>query len=276
MISVEREGLELLQFESTYLDDDVFSFVTTRNKAKNDDPYSSFNLGLYSGGNRDEISRNLKQLSNVIGISPENIFLPHQVHGVKIGIIDEDFMSFDADSKTKALNGIDALITNIPFVVIVVTTADCVPVLLYDTKNKVIAAVHAGWRGTVGHIVRQCVEHMSLLYKTRVEEVKAMIGPSISPGCFEVGDEVIDIFRSSGYDLARISFLNRDSNKYHINLWEANRLELTNAGVPHSQIEISQLCTYTLFDRFYSARRLSVSSGRFVTGIYLSGQKNHF
>lgn len=73
MISVEREGLELLQFESTYLDDDVFSFVTTRNKAKNDDPYSSFNLGLYSGGNRDEISRNLKQLSNVIGISPENI-----------------------------------------------------------------------------------------------------------------------------------------------------------------------------------------------------------
>lgn len=272
MISIEQEGLELLQFESTFLDNDVFSFVTTRNQAKIDNPYSSFNLGLYSGGDRDEVLRNLEQLSKVIGISSENIFLPHQAHGVKIGTVGEDFMSLDTDSKAKALNGIDALITNIPFVVIGVTTADCVPVLLYDTKNKVIAAVHAGWRGTVGHIVRQCVKRMSLLYKTRTEDIKAMIGPSISPGCFEVGNEVIDIFRSSGYDLSQISFFNRDSNKYHIDLWEANRLDLANVGVPHSQIEISQLCTYTLSDKFYSARRLSVSSGRFVTGIYLSEQ----
>ena len=272
MISIEQEGLELLQFESTFLDNDVFSFVTTRNHAKIDNPYSSFNLGLYSGGDRDEVLRNLKQLGRVIGISSENIFLPHQVHGVKIGAVDEYFMSLDTDSKTKALNGIDALITNIPFVVIGVTTADCVPVLLYDTKNKVIAAVHAGWRGTVRHIVRQCVERMSLLYKTGTENIKAMIGPSIGPGCFEVGNEVIDIFRSSGYDLSQISFFNRDSNKYHIDLWEANRLDLANVGVPHSQIEISQLCTYTLSDKFYSARRLSVSSGRFVTGIYLSKQ----
>ena len=114
MISIEQEGLELLQFESTFLDNDVFSFVTTRNQAKIDNPYSSFNLGLYSGGDRDEVLRNLEQLSKVIGISSENIFLPHQAHGVKIGTVGEDFMSLDTDSKAKALNGIDALITNIP------------------------------------------------------------------------------------------------------------------------------------------------------------------
>ena len=78
MISIEQEGLELLQFESTFLDNDVFSFVTTRNQAKIDNPYSSFNLGLYSGGDRDEVLRNLKQFGRVIGISSENIFLPHQ------------------------------------------------------------------------------------------------------------------------------------------------------------------------------------------------------
>lgn len=270
MIPVKNNGIELLLFESLYADDDVSGFVTTRNGAEVGNPYSSFNLGLYGGDEAFRVLENRNRLAEVLGIPVSCIFLPHQVHEDRIAVLDEKFMTLDADVRQRMLDGVDALITHLPDVVIGVTTADCVPILLYDEKNKVLAAIHAGWRGTVLHIAGKCLKRMQLLYKTDPGDVKAMIGPSIGARCFEVGNEVAEAFGSSGFDLSGIGFICSETKKYHIDLWEANRADLLNCGVDNSRIEISGLCTYTLSEKFYSARRLSISSGRFVTGIYRS------
>ena len=117
------------------------------------------------------------------------------------------------------LRGIDALITNVPGYCVCVTTADCVPVLLYDRRLQVVAAVHAGWKGTVQHIVSSVMEHMSRNFGTRGADVVACIGPSISLESFEVGDEVYEAFKESGFDMSIISTKKRKTGKHHIDLW---------------------------------------------------------
>ena len=155
------------------------------------------------------------------------------------------------------LRGMDALITNVPGYCVCVTTADCVPVLLYDKKQHVVAAVHAGWKGTVKHIVSNVMDHLNKMFGTQGEDVIACIGPSISLESFEVGDEVYDAFEESGFDMSLIS------------LWEANRIELLNLGVPAEQIEVAGICTYIHHDEFFSARRLGIDSGRTLSGIMI-------
>ena len=103
------------------------------------------------------------------------------------------------------LRGLVALITNVPGYCVCVTTADCVPVLLYDKKQHVVAAVHAGWKGTVKHIVSNVMDHLNKMFGTQGEDVIACIGPSISLESFEVGDEVYDAFEESGFDMSLIS-----------------------------------------------------------------------
>ena len=146
---------------------------------------------------------------------------------------------------------------------------DCVPVLLYDKKQHVVAAVHAGWKGTVKHIVSHVMDHLNKMFGTQGEDVIACIGPSISLESFEVGDEVYDAFEESGFDMSLISMKKKETGKYHIDLWEANRIELLNLGVPAEQIEVAGICTYIHHDEFFSARRLGIDSGRTLSGIMI-------
>ena len=154
-------------------------------------------------------------------------------------------------------------------------TADCVPVLLYDKKQHVVAAVHAGWKGTVKHIVSHVMDHLNQKFGTQGEDVVACIGPSISLESFEVGDEVYDAFKESGFDMSLISMKKKETGKYHIDLWEANRIELLNAGVPAEQIEVAGICTYIHHDEFFSARRLGIDSGRTLSGIMIRKESNN-
>lgn len=132
---------------------------------------------------------------------------------------------------------------------------------------QVVAAVHAGWRGTVNFIVGHTLEQMRTVYGTEGSEVVACIGPGISLESFEVGDEVYDTFRLNGFDMSRISYRKTETGKYHIDLWEANRQQLLDFGVPGCQIEVSGICTYIHHDEFFSARRLGIASGRILSGI---------
>ena len=144
------------------------------------------------------------------------------------------------------------------------------PVLLYDKKLQVVAAVHAGWKGTVKHIVQGVLYHMNQKFGTKGEDVIACIGPSISLESFEVGKEVFEAFRKEGFDMSRISLWKEETKKHHIDLWEANRIELLNSGVPANQIEVSGICTYKNHEDFFSARRLGINSGRMLSGIMIN------
>ena len=130
--------------------------------------------------------------------------------------------------------------------------------------KQVIAAVHAGWRGTVGRIVEKTIETMKLHYGTEGKDVVACIGPSISLESFEVGDEVYASFEEAGFDMSRIA---KKYEKWHLDLWEANRLQLLAHDVLPENIEVASICTYQHHEDFFSARRLGIKSGRILSGI---------
>ena len=161
------------------------------------------------------------------------------------------------------LHGVDALITRELGYCLCISTADCVPVLIYDKKHSAIAAIHAGWRGTVAYIVRDTLLRMEKEFGTSGEDVIACIGPSISLASFEVGEEVYEAFQKNGFDMPRISIRKEETGKHHIDLWEANRMQILAFGVPSGQVELARICTYIHHDEFFSARRLALSPDGF-------------
>ena len=182
--------------------------------------------------------------------------------------IDDTFLIKGITERKEALEGVDALITDRKGECLCISTADCVPVLCYDRKRKAIAAIHAGWKGTVARIVSKTLEAMAAEYGTQGEDITACIGPSISLSAFEVGDEVYDKFRNEGFDMEQIAVR---QDKWHIDLWKANRMQLEGFGVKPENIQTAGICTWTDNQDFFSARRQGIASGRILSGIMLLG-----
>ena len=266
---LKSDKLKVLQFSGLSGFCNTSHFVTTRHGGVSKGNYASMNPGEYSGDDIDSVRENQKILSKGIGISSECIFAPYQVHGCEIAELDHSFLSLSDEGRKAYIYGTDALITNVAGLCVAVSTADCVPVLLYAADKKVVAAVHAGWRGTAQQIVAKTLSVMVDKYGCDPLYLFAGIAPSISGDAFEVGDEVVDAFRESGADMEHISFRNPETGKAHIDLWEENRLQLVKSGVPVSQIEISGSCTYMYCDEFFSALRLGIKSGRILSGIMI-------
>jgi hypothetical protein len=142
----------------------------------------------------------------------------------------------------------DALLEDRPGAVIAVRTADCMPILLVDERHRAVAAVHAGWRGTVARIVKSAVDAMHARFDTAPADLRAAIGPGIGECCYEVGPEVAAQFGYQG--------------RAHISLSDANRAQLLEAGVTPRRIYASNLCTMCLADEFHSFRRDREAAGR--------------
>ncbi|MBQ4379912.1 MAG: peptidoglycan editing factor PgeF [Bacteroidaceae bacterium] len=194
------------------------------------------------------------------------VLLPsHQIHGTKTQIIDREFMEKTQLEQILMLHGVDALATDLKNVCIGVKTADCIPVLIYEERMGVIAAVHAGWKGTVQRIVEKNIDILKEYYGIKPENLKAVIGPGISLESFEVGSEVYDEFKKAGFPMEQIA---RMYAKWHIDLWEANRLQLVGKGLKKENIHIAGVDTLTN-ENFYSARRMKVCDGRIINGIFL-------
>lgn len=259
----------MLQFEDLSLDCNISHFITTRQGDVGEDAYASFNLGYYCGDLQKNVDKNRALLCDALAISPADLYVPYQTHEDRIKVIDERFLALESSQKTVALEGFDALLTNIPKTCLAVTTADCVPLLFYAPKKRVVGVVHAGWRGTVKHIAAKMVKVMAELFLVDPQDIYVGIGPSISKDAFEVGDEVVKAFKDSGEDVESICSYNLQTGKPHIDIAEANRLQLIKAGVIDNHIINSDICTYKNSDVFYSARKSGIKSGRFLTGIML-------
>lgn len=201
---------------------------------------------------------------------PYYVVQPHQVHGCEIREVRDPL------TPREALEGVDALVTDVPGVAISVRTADCIPVLLYDPVNKAIAAVHDGWRGTVQHLSQKVIAFMHERYGTHVADIKAVIGPGIGPESFQVGQEVADEFTSAGFPMEQIlrdcgpkapTADNPMAGGLHIDLWRANEWLLEEAGV--KSIQVAGICTYKN-NKFFSARREGTKCGRIINCIKLT------
>ena len=245
---------------------DVLAFSTTRAGGVSQGNYASMTINPYCGDAPENVAENRRLLALELGVEPENILLPHQVHGTKTLLVDSLFLQSVPALRTSWLEGTDALATNRAGLCVGVSTADCVPVLLYDPTHHAAAALHAGWRGTVQRIVAHTVAQMSAAYGTRPSDLRAVIGPAISLHAFEVGQEVYDQFVEAQFDMDKIA---RREDKWHLNLPLCNRLQLEEAGVPTEQITDSNSCTYTQSEQYFSARRLGAQSGRIYSGILL-------
>lgn len=241
------------------------TFTTTRHGGVSRNNYSSFNLSLFSDDNEVDVLRNREILTGELGVSSDLFFVPFQTHEDKIKIIEASFLSLPASDQLEQLHGYDALITNVKNICIGITTADCVPLLIYDPIKHVLAVIHAGWKGTALRIAAKTVLQMMNEFDCKASDLLVAIGPSISPLMFEVGDEVGDAFVSERFDLEIISFRNKETGKLHIDLWKANIYPLLDLGIENKNIEVAEVCTYQ-DENFFSARRQTILSGRMVTG----------
>lgn len=197
---------------------------------------------------------------------PYPVIQGHQVHGDRIAVIDRPELT------REDLEGYDAFICKFPGIAIGVRTADCVPILLYDPVQRVVAAIHSGWKGTVLKIAQKTIGLMKCDFGCLPENLRAIIGPAIGPNSFQVGPEVVDKFRNTGFPMTQIwSFRGEGdgspmSGGHHIDLYTANRWILEESGV--RDIQVFDIDTFT-DTSFFSARREGTACGRNINAIRL-------
>ncbi|HJV79081.1 MAG TPA: peptidoglycan editing factor PgeF [Paludibacter sp.] len=248
---------------------EIAHFYTSRKGGVSVGNYASFNLSPFSGDNPQHLNGNQQILCNKLGIDSEKLIIPFQTHGTEIREISDAFFQLTSDEKSQYLNGVDAIFTQLQEICIGVTTADCVPLLFFDPNKHVVAAAHAGWRGTCARIAEKTVLALVDRFECNPADIQVVIGPSISAKVYEVGEEVADSFNSAGFDTSKICEKRGDS--IFLDLWKANQQSLEDIGIPAAHIEVSGICTYTEHERFFSARRLGIKSGRLLSGIMLKG-----
>jgi len=208
--------------------------------------------------------------------SPANTEENHRIIAASQGFNENDIMNLwqrhtdkvIAIDKTQAesrphtnLGEADAVITNIEGILLAIRVADCVPILLYDSANNAIGAVHAGWRGTFTQIGAKTVKEMCTQYGTNPANIKAAIGPAIGVCCFEVGADFYEQFHNEYGDAINEFFKLEHGRKPHCNLALMNMSFLINAGVCSQNIDISALCTMCNPKLFYSHRRSGEKRG---------------
>jgi len=265
MISVAIKGLSLLQFNNLSGYPELIHFSTIRSGGQSTANYGSLNLGLNSGDAHENVTANRNTLSKALDISTYRLIFPKQTHTSTVKMITGEFFNDGENEQKQYLNETDALVTNLRGVCISVKTADCVPVLLYDPHKKVVAAIHAGWRGTAQEIVLKTIRKLAEEFGTDPADLVGAIGPSISPQVYEVGADVHDQFDPE---------FHCDTNpvipgKRLLDLWKANQSQLIGGGLRSEKIEIAELCTWSDSSRFFSARRDGARTGRMATGIML-------
>lgn len=207
----------------------------------------------------DRTAADQERLARELGVAPGEVFTVRQVHGRTVVVV----LHGTAMEPTDA----DAIVCTDPARAIAVRVADCVPVLMADTGGRVVAAVHAGWRGTAAGVVGaavEAIEEMGVPASTLV----AAIGPSIGPCCYQVDRRVRDSFLSATPDAA--AWFDEDGpGHWTLDLWRANADALASAGVPESAIHVARVCTADHLETCYSYRREGEKAARMIAAIRL-------
>jgi hypothetical protein len=239
---------------------------TTRHEGISRQPYNSLNLGTATQDYPHYVQGNRSILARAFGTRVERLVTVTQVHGTDLLVIDTPNPDYAHFLKIEC----DGLITNQPGVMIGVSVADCVPILLLDPMKKVVAALHAGWKGTAGEIGRKGVEALVGMFGSRQADILAAIGPAIGRCCYEVNAPVMEAFRKSGAGLECFEQKSTPGN-WRLDLVAANYGQLLAAGLSETNIETTPLCVSCEHDLFFSYRRDGGETGRQMGFIKLKG-----
>jgi polyphenol oxidase len=220
--------------------------VTARNGGVSSGPYATLNLSLSVGDDPAHVLENRRRLAASLGVDPGAFVYARQVHGAAVRVVGTADRGSGAFRLDDAIADADALVTTSPGVVLAILTADCVPIVLHDPVARVLACVHAGWRGTAAGVTTAAVAAMQAL-GSRPSDILAGVGPAIAPARYQVGPDVHQAI-TQAFGPPAIAFLRPDSDpqipdRWLLDLWAANRHALRQSGVPAPQIHITTLPT---------------------------------
>jgi len=240
-VTLEESGqeLEYLTFPSFEESGLAEHLITTRLGGVSTGELATMNLSFTRGDREENVLENYRRVGRVLGCGPEDMVASHQTHTVNIRHV-------TAADRGKGIviprdyENIDGLMTDEKGIALVTYYADCVPLLFLDPVHRAIGLAHSGWRGTVGRMGKHMTEAMAEAFGSRPSEMIAAVGPSICRECYEVGEEVAEQFRQMS---GGIVTQGKTEGKYQLDLWQANRQILEEAGIPHNSIAVTDICT---------------------------------
>jgi YfiH family protein len=245
-------SLDLFRFDRLSQLPGVLHGITTRTGGVSVGRCESLNMSYSVGDRAENVDENLRRAAAAVGSQRDELFSAYQVHGRDVTLVDGD-----AEPRPRC----DVLITRSPSRTLMLRFADCTPVLLADTKRNVVAAVHAGWRGSAVRAAGAAVSALGDAFGSDPRDLIAGIGPAIGPCCYTVGADVVAAFAD------RPELFRND----RLDLWEANRLALEEAGIPEESIEVAEICTRCESERFFSHRaNAGQPAGRFAALIKIA------
>jgi hypothetical protein len=233
--------------------------ITTRSGGVSTGPYDSLNLGLHVDDEPASVAENRSRVARALRCPLDDTVFAQQVHGTAASVVGAAERGRGAHDQSDAIEGTDALVTADPGVVLAMLMADCLPVVLFDPGARVIANVHAGWRGTVAGVVPAAIDAMCRS-GSRPSDVLAFLGPAVDPDRYQVGEDVRDaVAERFGPDHDDVLWAHEDG-RWRLDLWEANRRMLENAGLAPEQILVARVSTG---QQFFSDRAMR-PCGRFA------------
>ena len=230
-----KDGVLYLTFPCLDREKWLLNAFSTRLGGVSREHLSSMNFGLGKGDDPENIRENFRRLAASVGFEAKKIVMSHQMHTtnvLQVGM--KDFKS--SDEGVRVWTDADGFITDEPGILLTTFYADCVPLYIVDPVHHAIGLSHSGWRGTAAKMGKVTVEHMQKAFHSNPSDLIAAIGPSICQNCYEVSSDVAEQFPEQ---------VTRPHGEGHalLDLTEANRLIFLEAGIPSSQISVSNLCT---------------------------------
>ena len=222
---------------------------STRSGGVSEGVYSSLNLGLSTGDDPAKVEQNRQLLLEAFNVTKNQVCALQQIHSNKVVEADASWYAHEAD----------AAVTNQPNLLLTISTADCLPVMFYDPETRSIGAAHAGWRGTVKHIVAEVVAKLGERYGSSPSNIRVALGPGIQQEAYQVGEEVRAAFDDTGFPAT--VYAKDDEGRYRLDIPAANRFSLLEAGIDPKHIHTLSDCTYRDPERFYSHRRDGLKRG---------------
>ncbi len=239
-------ALELLQSPNI----PVSHGFTTRAGGVSEGWYSCLNLGLSSGDAEASVAENRRRVLALFGVNEHHACAFSQVHGVRVLRGRPSWFAEEAD----------AVVSNTPGLALIISTADCLPVLFYDPATGAVGAAHCGWRGTVQGIAAATVQKLTELYGSDPADLRVAFGPGISRPNYQVGTEVIGTFQEAGFP--EVVYEPDGNGRFLLDVAAANRWALLKLGIDPVNLWESGVCTYADPERFFSHRRDRGRTGR--------------
>ncbi len=276
------EALPLLTFPALSETGIVTHGFTTRLGGVSEGIFSTLNLGFARGDDPEAVRENFRRAAEALEFDLDRIVCTHQTHTTNVRVVTEADAGKGVTT-AREYRDVDGLVTNVPGLVLAAFFADCVPLFFVDPTHRAIGLSHSGWKGTAARMGARTLTVMADAYETRPEDVICAIGPSICRDCYEVSGDVAEKFAEEfvGYESEILRAkgeqerLSADAirqagqeQKYLLDLWRANEIVLTDAGVRPEHLSVTDICTCCNPDLLFSHRASHGKRGNF--GAFLS------